>query len=78
MVGSSLRQLRFTLSLLTDQQTRMHSRTNDALYCTSIFSHADTYNPTYPFTILEPQDQEIGQIYVAHDRRTTDFEAPKL
>ena len=34
-----------------------------------------TYLPTYPFTILEPHDQEIGEFYI---ERTTDFEAPKL
>ena len=34
--------------------------------------------PTNPFTILEPQDQEIGQIYVAQERRATDFGAQKL
>ena len=35
-------------------------------------------NPTGRFTILEPQDREIGDIYVVQKRRTTDFEAPKL
>ena len=34
--------------------------------------------PTNPFTILEPQDQEIGELYVVQERRATDFEAPKL
>ena len=33
---------------------------------------------TNPFTILEPQDQKIGEFYVVHDRRATDLEAPKL
>ena len=33
--------------------------------------------PTGPFTIAEPQDQEISEIYVVHKRRTSDFEAPK-
>ena len=31
-----------------------------------------------PLTNLEPQDQEIGEIYVVQERRETDFEAPKL
>ena len=35
-------------------------------------------NPTSPFTILEPRDQEIGEFYVAEERRATDFEAQKL
>ena len=34
--------------------------------------------PTSLFTILGPQDQEIGEFYVAQARRTTDFETPKL
>ena len=34
--------------------------------------------PTNPFTILQPQDQEIGELYVAQKHRATDFEAPKL
>ena len=34
--------------------------------------------PTRPFTILEPQDQDIGEFYVVQERRTTDFEASKL
>ena len=38
----------------------------------------DMANPTSPFTILEPQDQGIGEFYVAQKRRATDFEAPKL
>ena len=29
--------------------------------------------PTGPFTMLEPQDQEIGEFYVAQKRRATDF-----
>ena len=35
-------------------------------------------HPTDPFTILVPQDQEIGQFYVGQERYATDFEAPKL
>ena len=35
-------------------------------------------NPTNPFTILEPQDQEIAESYVIQQCRATDFEAPKL
>ena len=34
--------------------------------------------PKDPFTILEPRDQEIGEFYVVHERRATDFEDPKL
>ena len=34
--------------------------------------------PTNPFTILEPQDQEIGEFYVVQERHMTDFKAPKL
>ena len=33
--------------------------------------------PTNPFTILEPRDQ-IGEFYVAQERRATNFEASKL
>ena len=36
------------------------------------------YYPTNSFTILEPEDQEIGEFYVVQERRATDFEAPKL
>ena len=36
------------------------------------------YNPTNSFTILEPQDQEIGEFFVVWERRATDFDAPKL
>ena len=32
--------------------------------------------PTDPFTIFEPQAQEIGEYYVVQKRRTTDFDAP--
>ena len=36
--------------------------------------------PIGPFTILKPQDQEIGEIYVvvAKEHRSTDCEAPKV
>ena len=34
--------------------------------------------PTGPFTISEPQDQEIGEFLVVQERRKTGFEAPKL
>ena len=33
-------------------------------------------NPTNTFTISEPQDQEISELYVVQDRRATDSEAP--
>lgn len=34
--------------------------------------------PTAPFTIPEPQDLEIGDMYVVKERRTTDFETLNL
>ena len=34
--------------------------------------------PTNPFTILEPQDQEIGEFYVVQKLLATDLEAPKF
>ena len=34
--------------------------------------------PTNLFPILEPRDQEIGELYVVQDHRATDFEATKL
>ena len=34
--------------------------------------------PRNPFSILEPQDQEIREFYVVQERRATNFEAPKL
>ena len=34
--------------------------------------------PTGPFTILETQELEIGKVYVAKERRATDFEAQKF
>ena len=34
--------------------------------------------PTGPFTILEPQYQEIGEIFVAHKRPAANFEDKKL
>ena len=38
----------------------------------------DPRNRTSPFTILEPRNQEIRDIYVVRERRATDFKAPKL
>ena len=35
-------------------------------------------NPTGPFTILEPQDQEIAEFYVVQKRRATYFDATNL
>ena len=35
-------------------------------------------DPTNTFTILEPQDQEIGELYAVQECRVTDFEAAKL
>ena len=37
-----------------------------------------TRNPTNPFTISKPRDQEICEFYVVQECRATDFEAPKL
>ena len=34
--------------------------------------------PTGPFKILGLQDLEIVEAYLAQERRTSDFEAPKL
>ena len=34
--------------------------------------------PTDPFTIPEPQSQEIDTFCVVQERRATDFKAPKL
>ena len=34
--------------------------------------------PTDPFTTSEACNQEIGEFYVAQERRTTDFKASKL
>ena len=36
------------------------------------------FNQTGPFTILQPQDQEIGEFNSVQERCSTDFEAPKL
>ena len=37
-----------------------------------------TNYPTNPFTILKPQDQGIVKFYAVQNRRSTNFEAPKL
>ena len=37
-----------------------------------------TQLPNRPFYYFEPQNQEIGDVYVVQERWTTDFEAPKL
>ena len=34
--------------------------------------------PTGPFTVSDPQSQEISEFYVVQVRRETDFRAPKL
>ena len=34
--------------------------------------------PTGPFTMLELQEQEIGEFYAVEKRRATDFEDPNL
>ena len=38
------------------------------------------HNPTGPFTILEPRDQEISElpVYAAQERLTTDYDASNL
>ena len=41
-------------------------------------SEARVRNPTGPFTILEPKDQEIGKFHAIQEGHTMDFEAPKL
>ena len=41
--------------------------------------HDKDSNPTVSFTILEPQDQVIGELlYDGQERRAMDFKAPKL
>ena len=35
-------------------------------------------HPTVPFGMFVPHDQDIGELYSVHERRWTDFEAPKL
>ena len=35
-------------------------------------------NPTGPFTILEAEDQEMGEVYVVQELRATYLEVPKL
>lgn len=35
-------------------------------------------HPTFPFTVQEPRDQEMGEFYVVKKCLATDFEAPKL
>ena len=42
-----------------------------------MFSSLESY-PTNPSTIVEPEDQEIGEFYVVQEHRATDFEASKL
>lgn len=39
--------------------------------------HRKIRHPTYPFTILEHQNQGIGESYAAQKRHATDFEARK-
>ena len=34
--------------------------------------------PTNSFTILEPQDLKIGELFVVNESRAMDFEATKL
>ena len=48
------------------------------LITTCICSMSIGYNPTTPFTILEPRDQEISEFYVVQECRAPDFEAPNL
>ena len=46
-------------------------------YCQRDLYHSRTDSPTDPFTILEPQNQGMGEFYVIQKRHSTDFEAPK-
>ena len=39
--------------------------------------HGFVAYPTDPFTIFEPQNQEIGTSYVVQERRATEFEVVK-
>ena len=36
------------------------------------------HNPTDPFSILEPRQQEISEIYAVWERQATHFKATKL
>ena len=54
---------------------------NRALYriCYEIIKIGELINhPIGPFTILQPDDQEIGEFRAVQKRRATDFEAPEL
>ena len=46
--------------------------------CNEIYFTAMKEDPPGPFTILEPQDQEIGEFAVVQERRAADFEDLKL
>ena len=45
---------------------------------TAVSSNWQTYIPTDLFTILEPQEEDIGDIYGVRKRLDTDLEAPTL
>ena len=45
--------------------------------CSECRSYAWFALPTGPFTILKPQDQDIGETYEVQRRLATDFEAQK-
>ena len=52
-------------------------------HCTALFTGKSvasikTSYPTGLFPVFEPQYQGIGEFYVVHERRATDFEARKL
>ena len=43
-----------------------------------VFHISDIQTPAVPFTISEPQNQEIGEFHGVQERRATDFKASKL
>ena len=61
------RQVELSGACMTDTITEVRIST----------SSLQTY-PTGPFTILEPQDQEISKFCVGQERRVTDLVAPNL
>ena len=54
-----------------------HKHTHTGVCMCHRHSPLNLTRPTGPFTILELQDQGIGQFYVVQKRHATDFEAPK-
>ena len=73
------------LSAHVQQHTHIHTDwQSNALHSSEVISLFDSIgnwksrNPTGPFTILELEDQEIREFYEVQERRSKDFEAPKL